>query len=333
MKGCNAFVAIKSISMNKASHFVFFLLLATKIFPQKTALVEPAFPFLKSYPNIRDFTLSASGNEVYFTVQSPLEELGAIACMKKKASRWSAPELVNFTGRWRDIEPFLTQDGLRLYFSSNRPLNDTTKSEKDYDIWYVERKDTHSNWSSPVNLGAPVNSERDEFYPSLALNGNLYFTSERADSKGKDDIYVSKRQGDSYAIPYSVDTTVNTAGYEFNSFISPDDSFLLYTGYARKEGLGSGDLYISFRSSDGYWLPSVSLGEGVNSKQMDYCPFVDTKTGTLYFTSRRSLLPNRSYASLKEFEAAVSQYENGFSRIYKAPFAMLLKKLKKSSVR
>lgn len=316
--------------MKKIVYLFLFSFLATQLFSQQTTAVEPAFSFLKDYPNVRDFTISTTGNEAYFTVQSPLEELGAIACIRKKSGQWSKPELVAFTGKWRDIEPFLTQNGLRLYFSSNRPRIDTAKQAADYDIWYVERKSINNSWSVPVNLGAPVNSDRDEFYPSLALNGNLYFTSERADSKGKDDIYVSEWKNSQYAEPHSLDTTINSDGYDFNSFVAPDESFLLYTGYNRKDGLGSGDLYISFRDANGHWLPSVSLGEEVNSKQMDYCPFVDFKTGTLYFTSRRSILPEKAFASLKEFETAVSGFENGFSRIYKTSFAEIIKREKHS---
>ena len=307
-------------------------LLSLQIFAQNGSTVEPAFTFLKNYPNVRDLTISTSGDEAYFTVQSPLEELGAIACIRKEDGKWLEPVLVDFTGRWRDLEPSLSPNGLRLYFSSNRPRNDTSKQAADYDIWYVERKTTRSNWSTPINPGAPVNTEHDEFYPSLALSGNLYFTSERLDTKGKDDIYVSEWKTDRYAEPHSLDTTINSDGYDFNSFVAPDESYLLYTGYNRKNGMGSGDLYISFRDAKGHWLPAVPLGKNVNSKQMDYCPFVDTKTSTLYFTSRRSIFPEKKFVSLKDFESTVLGFENGFSRIYRTSLSELLKKGKLRSV-
>ena len=47
------------------------------------------------------------------------------------------------------------------------------------------------DWSNPTNMGNIINSERNEFYPSIAENGNLYFTANNNDSKGKDDIYIS----------------------------------------------------------------------------------------------------------------------------------------------
>lgn len=295
------------------------------LYAQESNHPQPVFPFLQPYPNVRDFALSPAANEAYFTLQSPLEELGAIACIKKKNGEWQKPHLVNFTGRYRDIEPFVTADGLRLYFSSNRPLNDTGEA-KDYDIWYVERKSIVQEWSAPVNAGAPVNTTANEFYPSLAVNGNLYFTSDGFDSKGKDNIYVSNRKGTRFSTPVSLDSNVNTDGYEFNAFIAPDESFIIYSGYNRKDGLGSGDLCISFKSGGEGWTASKNLGSLINSKQMDYCPFVDMQTATLYFTSRRSALANKTTRSVNDFEKVINQYENGLSRLYKVSIAGLLQK-------
>lgn len=277
---------------------------------------QPAFDFLIKYPNVRDFTLSTDGNEAYFTVQNPLEELSVIVRMTKSKDKWSEPTMVPFTGHYRDIEPSLSPDGLRLYFSSDRPTNLQSTASKDYDIWYVERKDQKSDWSAPVNIGAPINTEKDEFYPSVARHGNLYFTSERDGAPGKDDIFMSKWNG-SYALPIPLPVAINSAGLDFNAFIDPDEKYLIYTGYARPGNVGSGDLFISFKNADGSWSDSKSLGNLINSKYMDYCPFVDAATGTLYFTSRRSEISNHDFKTLEDFEKVVNQYENGFSRLYR----------------
>jgi hypothetical protein len=57
---------------------------------------------------------------------------------------------------------------------------------------------------------------------------------------------------------------------------------------------------------------------------MDYCPFVDRATNTLYFTSRRSDVTKNHFKDLQEFEEVATQYENGFSRMYKVSIASLL---------
>ena len=286
-------------------------------FSQEQEKPMPAFDILKKYQNVRDFTISTTQDEIYFTIQNPSEERAVIAVIKKKKKRWSEPEMTTFSGNYRNIEPFLTQDGLRLYFASNRPINDTITKAKDYDIWYVERKDLKSKWSKPINIGAPVNSSKDEFYPCVTANGNLYFTSDAIKTLGKDDILVCKWDGKQYTEPENLGLNINSTGYEFNAFVSPSEDLIIYTCYGRPDGLGSGDLYISYKNNKGNWDTAKNLGETINSKQMDYCPFYDTTTQTLYFTSKRMIAIDTTFTNLKEFETEISSYENGFSRIYK----------------
>ena len=277
----------------------------------------PAFDFLIQFNNCRDFALSSNNDEVYFTLQNANEEVSRIAYSKKRKGQWTKPQLVSFTSNHRDIEPFLAHNDLRLYFASNRPLQDSLSKSKDYDIWYVERKSVKESWSKPINLGFPINSTKDEFYPSVALNGNLYFTSENENSLGKDDIFVCRYENNTYTQPENLGAAINSTGYEFNAFIAPDESFILFTAYKREEGSGSGDLYISYKDKQGNWQTATNLGTKINSSAMDYCAFYDTRSSTLYFTSKRSLVTNKPFKSIDEFEQEINQYENGFSRIYK----------------
>lgn len=309
--------------MKKSFLFSTSLFFSIAIIAQNTP--EPALGFLSKYNNVRDFTISR--NEAYFTVQSPNEEIGTIAFTKKINGKWSSPQLAPFSGRmgkYRDLEPFLSVNGLRLYFSSNRPLNDSAKEVKDYDIWYVERNSFKSEWSKPINL-KNLNSSRDEFYPSLSSTNNIYFTCDGPNSTGKDDIYFSKWNGVDYSTPVPLDSNINSEGYEFNAYVSPAEKFLIYTIYGNKDGYGSGDLYISFKDKTGHWGKSVNFGKDINSKRMDYCPYVDMTTNTLYYTSRRTSIEDKNYNTLAEFEKIINQYENGQSRIYKISIEKLLK--------
>lgn len=281
----------------------------------------PAFDFLSNYQNVRDIAISKNVDEVYFTIQSPDEQVSKIAFIINEKNKWSKPQLVSFSSGHRDIEPFLSGDGLRLYFASNRPLNDTISKSKDYDIWYVERKNQKDKWSKAINLGFPINSEYDEFYPSVAKNGNLYFTSENSKSFGKDDIYVSYLKNNQFSEPENLGKNINSEGYEFNAFISPDEKFILFTGYGKPDGFGSGDLYISYKNEEGNWETPKNLSDSVNSKAMDYCPFYDAKNKTLYFTSKRNSVKNSNFKNITDFEKEITQYENGFSRIYKLQIA------------
>lgn len=296
---------------------IFLLFISFFGFAQEQSKPTAAFDFFKKYINVRDLALSQNQDEVYFTIQSINEEVSAIAFSKKVNQNWTEPKLVSFTGEHRDIEPFLSSDGLKLYFSSNRPMHDAISASKDYDIWYVERTNLKSEWSVPKNLGAPVNTTNNEFYPSLTKTGNIYFTSDGSKSLGKDDIFFSKWENNNYSEPITLGLNINSAGYEFNAFVSPDEKFLIFTGYNRTEGLGSGDLYISYKDKNGDWEKAKNMGAEVNSTLMDYCPFYDAKTETLYFTSKRNTVSYFGFTTIKEFENEINKYENGLSRIYK----------------
>lgn len=280
--------------------------------------VEPAFDFLKDYPNVRDFTLSNNGTEAYLTIQSPLEEVSAIVKIQKKENSWSTPEIGSFSGEYKDIEPFLSPDNLRLYFASNRPLNQTDATTKDFDIWYVERANLTSDWGDAINIGAPINTANNEFYPSLSENGNLYYTSDAMNILRKDEIYFSEWKNKKFTTPIVLGEAINSKGFEFNAFIAPDESFLIFTGYNREGGIGSGDLYISYRNKKGEWEAAKSLGIEVNSNAMDYCPFYDRTSETLYFTSKRSNYKAvNNFKNLESLKNEISKYDNGSSRIYK----------------
>lgn len=88
-----------------------------------------------------------------------------------------------------DERPFVRKDGLELLFNSDRPgsLGST-------DLWVATRENTAELWSTPVNLGAGVNSASAEVRPSLSFDGlTLYFNSNRPGGAGSSDIYVAYR--------------------------------------------------------------------------------------------------------------------------------------------
>lgn len=300
----------------KILFFLFAVLPFFSLYSQK--IVEPAFELLSKYPNVRDFTMSSTGDEVYFTIQNYAGDLSAIVLMRKENEEWSDPEFVSFTGKYQDLEPFLSPDNLKLFFASNRPLSADTEEEKDFDIWFVERAKPGADWGAPTNLGKPVNTDLDEFYPSVSINNNLYFTGLGEGTKGKDDIFFCEWQNGRYLTPVSLSESINTEGYEFNAYVSPDEQLLIFSGYNREDGQGSGDLYICRVDKNGNWQPAENLGPDINSRYMDYCPFVDVKNGVMYFTSKR-IAPKAlvKFGTLQEFVDKANNYENGLSRIYK----------------
>jgi len=244
--------------------------------------------FISTPMNERDFALSPDGTEIYYTISTPQSSFQTIVCIRKnKNGKWSNPEVVSFAGKFSDLEPALSADGKKLYFASNRPV--VGNKPKDFDIWIVERNG--NTWGEPQNAGVVVNTESDEFYPSITKSGNLYFTAQYKEGVGREDIFLAAWKNDHFEKPVALDTAINSKGFEFNAFVDPDEQFILFTGYGRKDDAGRGDLYMSFKEAGGKWLPAKNL-TFLNSARLDYCPYVSTDKKILFFISERAILPS-----------------------------------------
>ena len=105
---------------------------------------------------------------------------------KMPDSTWSLPmnlgPIINTP--WDEDAPFIHPDGITLYFSSKGH-----KNMGSYDI-FKSTKLENGNWSSPENLGYPVNSVMDDIYFVATFDGRqVYFSSNRDEGKGNMDIY------------------------------------------------------------------------------------------------------------------------------------------------
>lgn len=287
--------------------------------PKEPSLLAEGF--ISTSLNERDFALSPDGNEIYFTISTPQSSFQTIVVCKKEKGSWSKPMVTTFAGRFSDLEPAFSADGKKLYFASNRPL--TGNKPKDFDIWVTER--TTTGWSEPKNLGSPINTEMDEFYPSIAKSGNLYFTAQYKEGIGREDIFVALWNNNQFEKPVALDTAVNSKGYEFNAFVDPDEKFILFTGYGRKDDMGRGDLYLSIKDETGKWKPSKHV-KVLNSNKLDYCPYVSTDKKILFFTSERALLPVSFEAptTYEQIHKVSTQTLNGSGNIYWISFDAVL---------
>lgn len=231
--------------------------------------------------NERDLAVSPDGNTIFFTVVAPQNATSAIFYIQRNGNHWTKPETAPFSGFHADLEPAFSPDGNKLYFASKRPVNGKTK--KDFDLWYVVK--TGSTWSSEANHLAFC-TDNDEFYPSVSSNGNIYFTAGYDFENNKEDIYVSVFENESYNKPVGLDSAINSNLYEFNAYVSPDESFILFTAYGRKGDKGRGDLYIS-KKLNNVWQAAKPI-PFINSDKLDYCPSLSADQKTLYFTSERT---------------------------------------------
>jgi Tol biopolymer transport system component len=224
-------------------------------------------------------TFTPDGLVVYFNRTSGDRQFIELLESRFDDGEWSVPTPVAFADGQRNVDPFITADGARLYFSSTRPTM-PDDSTGDYNTWYVDRTD--SGWSEPTVLGDPVDTESQEVFVSLDRDRNLFFASNR---DGVQRIYRSAWADGRHGAPEAVEFDLNLADGGGNPLVTPDGRRIVFVSTA-EGGLGGADLYVSCQTS-GTWSPAVNLGPDVNSRWADFAPAITPDGRYLIFTSER----------------------------------------------
>ncbi len=224
------------------------------------------------------------GKEIYYNAQE--EGQWSILVTKLDNGRWTNPRPLPFTSGYTDRDFTMSPDGHRIYFGSNRPRKPGGPRQPTLDIFVTERLSS-GEWSQPRVVGFPVNTEASENYPSVARNGSLYFFSKRNDGVGLCDIYVARFRGGRYLPAECLGRAVNSDKNDWDAYIAPDESYIIFSSQNRDDTIGRQDLYISFRGTDGLWIPAKNMGPRLNSPSDEICPSVSLDQKILFFTSRR----------------------------------------------
>ncbi len=229
------------------------------------------------------------GKTLYFLRSSPTFNFWTIVVSHFRNNRWTSPEVISISGQYRDADPFITADGLKFFFISDRPkaIPNSKVEDRSLDIWFMER--VGSDWGPPQNIGVPINSSGNEWYPTIAADGTLYFGSDRSGGKGRTDIYRSRLVSGKYQDPENVGEMINTQFDEFEPYIAPDQSYLIFMA-TRPDGLGGSDLYVSYQR-DGTWTKASNLGDKINSSGSEYSPMVSPDGRYFFWSSTRAAGP------------------------------------------
>ena len=265
----------------------------------------------------RDFTITPDGNTIFYTIQLPKTNFSVIAYATKNINGYFInPEIASFSGVYADLEPFFHPNGNELFFASNRPKNtDGKQPEEDFDIWKVTFQD--GGFGKPERLPNNINSYTDDFYPAIANNGNLYFTSTRDNGIGKEDIFVARKTKNGYQDPIPLSEAINSNVYDFNSFVSPNEDLIMFSSVGRAKGPGKGDMYFSTKTDSGTWKPAKLLSSPINSKYLDFCPYYDSENQVLIFSSERTRFEGpQKITSLDSLNQVFALPQNGMSDLY-----------------
>jgi flagellar motor protein MotB len=133
-------------------------------------------------------SLSPDKRALYFTGRDPMGFGGSdiyVSYMDDKG-KWGVPlnlgKTINTSGS--ESCPFIHADNQTLYFTSDGHIGYGGED------LFLSRKDLNGKWTTPINLGYPINTIENEGSLTIAADGvTAYYASDRADTKGGLDLY------------------------------------------------------------------------------------------------------------------------------------------------
>ncbi len=208
--------------------------------------------------------------------------------------------IVNYSGL--DYAPTVSADGRTLYFVSDRPGSKPTKDgAPSHDFWATRKNDrldtvftTPFNIDTTTHLGEfGVNTINHEGAASIAADRqSLYFTAcGRPDGLGDCDIYKTTIEGDRWGRPVNLGRNVNSANFDSQPSIAPDQSRIYFVSTRRgpnsdgKNVRKNMDIWYSDWDYDlEEWKPAQNL-EQINTRGTEVSPFIAADNQTLFFAS------------------------------------------------
>ncbi|MFZ1683349.1 MAG: hypothetical protein WAU88_04370 [Candidatus Zixiibacteriota bacterium] len=245
---------------------------------EKPVIFAPEFLSAR-YHFVARLAFSPDGTECYFTVTDATFAHPKILWTRLTDGVWSEPIQPSFAdSNWKNHEPFISHDGTKLYFTSDRQAQPATNRR---DFWVVER--TSSGWSEPTRLPAPINSDFTEFFFCQGGDGTIYFSSNRPGGSSQLDIYRVRQIPGQPAQAENLGPVINGGIYNGDACIAPDGRFLVF-GTVRMDGRGGMDLYVTFPNGSGGWTAPTSLGNEFNTSADEYGPTLSPDQKYLFFT-------------------------------------------------
>ena len=156
----------------------------------------------------------------------------------KKSGKWLVnQDLTINSPLYSTGHPYITPDGKRIYFASNR-LGGYGGS----DIYYAQIHE-RGGLGKAINAGPIVNTEGNEMFPFLNKKGKLFFTSDGHVGFGQQDLFSSVLNEENEIIDViNLGNSINTGADDF-AYFEHDSGGTGYFSSNREGGAGSDDIY------------------------------------------------------------------------------------------
>ena len=279
----------------------------------------------------RDLTIYPDGKEIYFCRNIMNFSNATIFYIKEVNGVWTQPSVVDFAKdpNFIYIEPQISPDGSKMYFASNMPVEGIDFGIMN--IWVTER--INDSWGAPYPIGEPINTNTDQYFPSVTKGGTMYFTSE--DSLNNEEfIFRSNFKDGKYLKPEKLPLSINGGRARFNALIATDESFIIVPTFGLKDSYGATDYYIVFKNEKDQWSQPINMGNQVNSENgQEWSASLSPDGKFLFFMSARiPKIQIQEDLTASLFNELQNKPQNGLSDIYwiKTDFIEELRKEAKS---
>ncbi len=223
----------------------------------KKAILSPA-PFSKENigrkynTNQDNFQAVLSGDRNAMAYMTSQRFYDAVYFVRKINNTWTNP--VNITSQ-------IESDGDQYISSLSR--DGTTMLLTRVSIFsgdIMQSNYLSGRWTRSTPLDKNINTKYFESHACLSPDGNtLYFTSNRKESLGGMDIFMSvKDAAGKWEIPVNLGETINTEFNEETPFICEDGKTLFFSSQGH-ESIGGYDIFYTVRQDDGSWSKPVAL--------------------------------------------------------------------------
>ena len=201
---------------------------------------------------------------------------------------YNLPYSINLAGKG-EFEKALQAVKVFLTVSN---LNETSRKSGEYRQrcyqFALDYAASHpSNYKfQPQNMGDSINTKVSEYYPTVSLDGNTLIFTRRVNNTNEDFYESFRTPGGTWSKARSLPGNINTNENEAAQSESIDGQWLIFNICNSPGGYGSCDIYISYRTADG-WSAPENMGDSINSEFWEAAPSLSPDKKDLYFSSSR----------------------------------------------
>jgi outer membrane protein OmpA-like peptidoglycan-associated protein len=193
---------------------------------------HPGYPLNNALPNSL-VTITPDPNAFYvinqFKPNGDMDRGFSKVTTTRDSLGWSFPTPVDIDDYYTitsDVSLTMSFDGEILILSAAR------FDSRDMDLYVCFRKSEHE-WSAPQHMGTTLNSSRRETTPFLSEdNTTLYFSSNRPDGYGGNDIFTAQRLDSTWknwSVPERVREPINSKYDDSQPYFNMTSGYLYFT--------------------------------------------------------------------------------------------------------